>query len=158
MLRQLFKNVRHHGLLTAKNLKITPAKIFKNCNKILNLDEKINNPKLLIQSCLSINFRFSGSFSKPTKTSNKDHSFYKTVLLKKRHFTNLNSLNVKKIYSCNTTKNLTNFRKPVSGWCQMNHLNCTISRQPKSAYSKHLESKCLYIPVNLLKKIFVPET
>ena len=39
--------------------------------------------KLLIWSCLSINFRFSDRDSKPTKNSNKDRLFYNTVSLKK---------------------------------------------------------------------------
>ena len=30
-------------------------------------------------NCLSINFRFSGGFAKPTKTINKDHSYNNTV-------------------------------------------------------------------------------
>ena len=37
-------------------------------------------------------------------------------------------------------------------------LHCIISMHPKTAFSKHLESKCLYISVNLRNKIFVPET
>ena len=47
-----------------------------------NLDQKINDSKPPISSCLSINFTFSGRVSKPTITSNKDHSFYNTVSLK----------------------------------------------------------------------------
>ena len=35
------------------------------------MDQKINNATPFIWSCLSINFRFFGRFSKPTKTSNK---------------------------------------------------------------------------------------
>ena len=38
------------------------------------MDQKINDAKPLIWSYLSINFRFSGRFSKPTKTSNKNLS------------------------------------------------------------------------------------
>ena len=50
----------------------------------------------------------------------------------------------------NITKNilLQHSQKHVSGWCQKKHLHCTISRNPK-----HLEIKCLYIPVNLLENI-----
>ena len=62
--------------------------------KRLNLDQKINDSKHLNWSCLSINFRWPGRFPKPTKTSNKYHSFYNTVLLKKLHSTNLTSVNI----------------------------------------------------------------
>ena len=48
--------------------------------------------------------------------------------------------------------------KHASGWCQKKYLHCTISRRPETAFSKGLENKCLYIPVNFRKKISVPET
>ena len=38
------------------------------------------------------------------------------------------------------------------------HLYYTISSFPRTAFSKQLESKCLYIPVCPRKKNFVPET
>ena len=38
------------------------------------MDQKINDKKPHIWSSLSINFKFSGRFSNPTKTSNKDLS------------------------------------------------------------------------------------
>ena len=60
MVGRLGEDVGHHGLPTVKNFKTT-----------------------LPKSCLSINFRFSGRVSKPTKTSNKDYPFYNTVSLKK---------------------------------------------------------------------------
>ena len=85
MVGWLSKNVRHYGLLTAKKFKITLAKMLQKSTKKKkkrNLDQKINDSKPLISSCLSINFTFSGRVSKPTITSNKDHSFYNTVLLK----------------------------------------------------------------------------
>ena len=37
-------------------------------------------------------------------------------------------------------------QRHVSGWCQKKHLHCIISRCPRTAFSEHLESKCLYIP------------
>ena len=127
------------------------------------MDQKINHAKPLIWSCLSINFRFSSRVSNPTKTSNKAHSFYNTVLGKKLHFTNLLSLSfiVKNILPQHSQEHhlLHKFSsKPVSGCCQIKHLRCTISMHPITAFSQHLESKCLYIPVNLSQKIFVPET
>ena len=61
-------------------------------------------------------------------------------------------LTLKTISSSNTTKNfliLQIFRK---------HLYCTISWRPRTTFLKHTESKCLYISLYLLKKMFVPET
>ena len=69
----LGENVIHHGLLEAKKKK-NWLKSSKTIPKKWNLDQKINDTKPLIWSCLSINFRFSGRFSKPTKTINKDLS------------------------------------------------------------------------------------
>ena len=47
------------------------------------------------------------------------------------------------------------FRKNVFGWCQRKHLQCTISRRPRTAFSKHWQSKYLYISAYLCKEIFV---
>ena len=104
-----------------------------------------------------INLRFSGRVSKPTKTSNKYHLFYNTVLLKKYHsFKNVNSLNIlKNILPQHSQKPFPLYKfsgKLVSGWYQIKYLHCTISRWPKTAFSKLWESKYLYIPVNLHKK------
>ena len=77
------------------------------------------------------------------------------------HFTNVNSLDNENnmlpkhcqksfsLYKC--------FRKHVSVWCQKKHLHCTISWHPRTAFLKHFESKCLYISVWHLIKIFVPK-
>ena len=76
------------------------------------------------------------------------------------HFTKPNSPDIEKMCSRNTTKNLphfTNFPK-ASGWCHKKHLHCNISTHPRSAFSKHFVSKCLYIYVYLRKKICVAET
>ena len=108
------------------------------------MDQRINGSKHLIYNCLSINFRFSGRVSKPTKTSDKNHLFYNIVLLK--------NLILQKIYSCSTAKKFSRFsRKSLSGWCWIKHLRCTIY----TAFSKYLESKCLYFPVDLRKKILL---
>ena len=56
----------------------------------------MNYSKPFFYSSLSVNFRYSGIVSEPTKTSNKNHSFYNTVSLKKLHYTNLTSLNIVK--------------------------------------------------------------
>ena len=47
--------------------------------------------------------------------------------------------------------------KHIPDWCQKNHLHFTIFEQPRTAISKHLESKWLYIPVYLRNKMFVSE-
>ena len=79
------------------------------------------------------------------KLAEKDHSFYNKVSLKKSHsfYTNLNLLNI--------LKNILqqHSQKHVFSLCQKKHLHCTISRRSRTAFSKHLESKYLYIPVNL---------
>ena len=55
------------------------AKILQNYPKKLDLDQNINDTNSLIWSFLSVDFRFSGRFSKPTKTSNKDLSHNNAV-------------------------------------------------------------------------------
>ena len=85
---------------------------------------------------------------------------HNTVALK--NLTNLTSLNIiKKILRQHSWKPYSLYKfskKPVSDWRQIKHWHCTISMPPKTAFSKQLESKCLYIPANLHKKIFVTET
>ena len=48
--------------------------------------------------------------------------------------------------------------KYVSVWCQKKYLYRTISWYPRTAFLEHIESKCLYISIYPLKKIFVSET
>ena len=65
-----------------------------------------------------------------------------------------------KIYPCNTAKK---FSKKFSSKSSDKTLapvwvHCTISRYSKTSFSKDLENKCLYILVNLRKKIFILET
>ena len=43
-------------------------------------------------------------------------------------------------------------------WYQKKHFHWTISRPARTAFSKHFEIKCLFIPINFHQKIFVPET
>ena len=65
------------------------------------------------------------------------------------------------MYSCNTVKKLTHFPNfPANVFLvgvKKKHLHCTISRCLRTGFSKHSESKCLYILVNFCKKIFVPK-
>ena len=63
------KNFRHHGLLTAKTKNW--QKSTKAIPKKWNLPQKRNYAKPRIWSYLSINFRFSGRFSKPKKLATK---------------------------------------------------------------------------------------
>ena len=78
------------------------------------------------------------------------------------HFTSLNSLDIENSMlpkHCQKSFLLYKFfRKHVSAWWQKKHLPCTISWHPRTAFLKHFESKCLYISVYLIKKIFVPKT
>ena len=77
------------------------------------------------------------------------------------HFAKLISLNISKnVLPQHSQKSFSLYRftsKHVSGFFQKKYLHCTISRRPRIAFLRPLESKCLYIPVNLRKKIFVPE-
>ena len=68
------------------------------------------------------------------------------------------------MHSCNAAKNLTHFTNSPASMLLVGvnkttkHLHYTISGLPRTAFSKPLANKCLYIPVNLRKKFFVPET
>ena len=105
-------------------------------------------------SLSSTNFRFFSkkSESQQTLTNKIIHFTIQFCSNNLTYFTNFNSLNILKDILPQDTQ------KHNSSWCQKNHLHCTISRRPRTALSEHLESKCLYIPVNLRSKIFVPET
>ena len=130
----------------------------------------MSDSKPLIWSCLSItiiNFISFGRVSKPTKTSNKDHSFYNTVSLKKHlsFYQPQLTQHYKKYAPIRQPKTIlilqifwqTCFRWVSDKTFPLLWVHCTISRCQKTLFSKHLESKCLYIPVNLHKKIFIPE-
>ena len=110
---------------------------------------------------LSINkFQIFWQSLKAEKTSNKDHSFYDTVSLKKHHSFGEPQLtqHYKKYFPATQTKALLTLQifQQVSGCCPKKHFPYTISRCPNTAFSKHLERKCLCIPVNLHKNIFIP--
>ena len=100
---------------------------------------------------------------KAKKTSKKYHTFYNAVLLKKLHpFYEPQLTWHWKWYPPATQPKifliLQIFSKHVFVWCQKKYLYCTISWRPRTAFLKHFESKCLYISLYLLEKIFVPET
>ena len=112
------KTLKSHWL---KRPKTVPQK------QILGL--KINDSKTFIW-CLSIDFRFSGRISKPTKIT---HFTIQIRLKNITHSTNLDSLNIiKNIHSyCNLQHSWKPysfykfFSKHVSGWYQVKHLHCT---------------------------------
>ena len=78
------------------------------------------------------------------------------------HFTNLDSLKIKKFTLATQPKTLIILQifQDTCFWfmTKKKHLHCTISGSSRTAFSKHLESKCLYIPARLCKKIFASET
>ena len=70
-------------------------------------------------------------------------------------------LKLKMIPSHNTVKSLsdfTNFPADMFVSCQKKYLHCTLSWRPIIAFLKHFESKCLYITIYLLMKMFLLET
>ena len=126
------------------------------CSKIVlkkqNLDQK--KKWLKISYLEFINFRFFGRKSQNQQKLAKKITHFKTQFRSKNftHFMNLNSLNIIKIIL------LQHNQRNVSGWCQKKHFHGTISRRPRTALSKYLESKRLHIVVNLCEKMFVPWT
>ena len=101
----------------------------------------------------------NGEKEKSTKTSEKDHTIW--ALLKKPHSSYEPQLTQhwKKHAPTTQPKTLLTFQifQQATGWCQKKHLHWTISGRPRTAFSKHFESKCLYISVYLRKKFFIPE-
>ena len=80
---------------------------------------------------------------KANKTSKNGHSFYSTLSPKKSHSFSF--------YKPRFTKHcilyilLEHIQTNITRWCQKKHLHCTISRGPRTDFSKHSEIKCLYI-------------
>ena len=73
--------------------------------------------------------------SNPTKTSEKNPSFYNTVSTQLKIFLNFPA-----------NMSLFVVRKNICTW------------RPRTRFLKHFKSKCLYIFVNLCKNVSVPET
>ena len=127
-----------------------------------NMDQNTNGSKPNVWS-LSINFRISGGKSQSQWKLAKKVTYFTIQFSSKNltHFTNLNSLNIaKNILLQNSQKPSSACKfssKHASVVCQKKHFHCTLSKRPRTAFSRHLESKCLYIPVNISEKIFVPE-
>ena len=131
--------------------------------KIRNLVQKINDSKPHIW-ILSFNSRFSSTKSqkqqklakKITHFTNLQYTFAQKISLILR--TSTHSI-LQKLYSRNTAWKLTHFTNVAGSMflVQKKHFHCTISGCPETTFSKHLETKCLYIPVYFQKKIFVQE-
>ena len=84
--------------------------------------------------------------------ANKNYQKKRPLILQcsfsqKLHFANLKSLTIIKSIIRHHSQ------KHVCDYCQKNYLHCPISAHPKVAFSKHLEIKFLYTPVNLLEYI-----
>ena len=134
-----------------------------------NLDQKINDSKISyldffffekiisgIHSFLFFQLQiFQEKVSKTTKSSKKDHTFYKTVLLILRTATHLT---LKIICSRNTAKNLSDFTSfQQTCFCSVSGNIFVLHHFPRPNL-KSIESKSLYISIYLLNKTFVPET
>ena len=149
----LSKNVGQHGWLMTKNIKTTLAKMTENFPRML--DQKINGSKphdwILARSY------FLRERLKTKENWQKNTHFTMQFCSKNlTHLTNLNSLIIVKKYTPVTLNKFSS--KHVSGVCHKKYLHCTIFKRPKTTFSKHLEIKWLYIPVNPCKEVFVPET
>ena len=111
---------------------------------------------------LSNNFRFSGRKSQSQEKLAKRITHFTVRFRSKNltHFTKLNSLSIRKnILSQHSQKHYSLYKfssKHVFGWCQKKHFHW--KWRPRTAFPKHLERKCVYVPVNLRKKMFVSET
>ena len=150
--RGLSKNVSHHGWSTRKNVKITLAKtIYSKLNEWLKI------------SYFEFSFRFSSRKSQNQQKLAKKINYLKIQFRSKNltYFMNFNSLKIVKIiplqhsqkpYSLNFSSKNKNKKQQ-----QLKKTHCTLSRRPRTAFSKHLESKRLDIS-DLCKKFYVPET
>ena len=106
---------------------------------------------------------FLSEVSTPTKTSKKIIHFKIQFRSKNlTHFTNLNSLDIgNNMLPQHSQKPFWLYifsSRHVSVWCQKKYLHCTLSLRQRTAFLKHFESKCQYISIHLVIKMFVPET
>ena len=135
--------------LTTKKFKIrwlkSPKTVLK--NKSWTRKYMIKNIVFGVYVRMSLFHIFWQKVSKLTKTSKKDSSSYNTISIKKPH--TFYERRLSQTYKKYTPATQPNY---VSGWCQKKHLHSTIPKRPRTAFLEHLESKCLYIPVNLRSK------
>ena len=144
-----------------KFLKLDWPKHLKIVSNKRNLHQKINNSKSHIQS-LSFSFRFSSRKSQSQHKLPKKITHFPIQFDSKNINSNLNSLNslAKWLSFCLRTMQL-QVRVPLQSLMLLQHcqklysfykcfskyLHCTISRRPRTAFSKYLKGKCLYILV-----------
>ena len=133
-----------------KNLKLHWLKCPKTVPKKQNLNNKINDSKLNLKFIFEFQI-FQQNASKPIKPKEIPHFTIQFCFKNLVHFKNLNSLSIaKNVIPQHSQKPYSLYKfsgKHVSGWFQKNYLYCTISRRPRTAFSKHLESKYLCLPV-----------
>ena len=106
-------------------------------------------------------FRFSSGKSQSQQKLAKKITHFTIQFRSKSvtHFTNLNSLDIKnKILPQHSQKYFWLFQQSCFCLVSEKILHCTISWRPRTAFLKHIESKCLCICKYLLKKIFVSES
>ena len=96
---------------------------------------------------------------KPTKTSEKVHSFYDKVLLKIILFMNLNSLEIENNmllqHSQKPFSLYTFSSQHFSVWCQKKHLPGIISWRLRTAFLKHFKATvCIFLYISVRKFLF----
>ena len=110
-----------------------------------------------------LNFRFSNRKSQSHQKLTKKIIHFTITQFRLEnltHYMNLNYLTWKIIFLQRSQKPYWLYKfssKLVSVWFQKKYLHCIISWRPRTVFLKHLESKCLYISIYLLKKTFVSE-
>ena len=133
----------------------------KKSRKKRNLDPKINSSKLHIWS-LSFSSRFSSilEFNKNWRKRSLILQYSFTQKKPFTHFPNFDSLSIAKMILPQQKLKTLLYKfssKHDSDLCQKKYLLCTFLDVQELDSQKHLEMKCLYILVNLVKKTFVPE-
>ena len=110
------------------------------------------------------NFRFSSRNSQNQQKLAKKITHFAIQFRSKNLtcFTNLNSLDIENNIHPQHSQKISDFTHfPANMFLfgvRKKYLHCTISRRPRTALLKHFESRCLYISIYLIKKIFVRET
>ena len=137
-----------------KRFKLHRLKRLKTVPKKRNLDQKTNDSKLIFAVYLLIS-DFLVESLETNKNQQKDHSFHKVVSLKKPHsFYKPELQHSQKPYSL--------YRFPikhVSDRCQKKHFHCTISRRPRTAFSKNFETNvCIFLYIFVRKLLFQRHT
>ena len=84
---------------------------------------------------------------------------YNTISLKKLHLTKLTSLSIiRNILQQHSWKPFSLYkfsRKPVSGWCQIKHLHCTIFMHPKPPHFESTWKANAYIFLQISTRKFL---